>query len=135
MNKKDYYRYIAVFLFSDDGISITFPDLPGCISFGKDENEAIKNAKEVLTLHLYGMEEDNEEIPTPSSIRDINISDNEYPVLIEAYMPPFRARQNSRFVKKTLSIPYWLNIEAEHRGINFSQTLQNALKEQLHINN
>lgn len=134
MDKKDYYRYFALFTFTDDGISITFPDLSGCVSFGSDEDEAMQNAKAVLMLHLYGMEEDEEDIPQPSSIKDIKVEKGEYSALIEVYMPPFRAKQASRFVKKTLSIPYWLNIEAEHRGINFSQTLQNALKEQLHIN-
>lgn len=133
MNYPDYYRYIAVFAYYEDGISITFPDLPGCVSFGKDEAEAMKCANEVLMLHLWGMEQDNEPIPKPSALRSVEIAKDEIPTMVEVFMPPFREKQNSRFVKKTLSIPYWLNLEAEHKGINFSKLLQNAIKQELHL--
>ncbi len=133
MNNPEYYRYIAVFAYYEDGISITFPDLPGCVSFGKDEDEAMKCAKEVLMLHLWGMEQDDMNIPAPSSLHSIELSKDEIPTMIEVFMPPFREKQNSRFVKKTLSIPYWLNLEAEHRGINFSKLLQNAIKQELKL--
>lgn len=133
MNNPEYYRYIAVFAYYEDGISITFPDLPGCVSFGKDEDEAMKCAKEVLMLHLWGMEQDDMNIPAPSSLHSIELSKDEIPTMIEVFMPPFREKQNSRFVKKTLSIPYWLNLEAEHRGINFSKFLQNAIKQELKL--
>ncbi|MGM9572378.1 MAG: hypothetical protein ACI3ZR_09205 [bacterium] len=52
--------------------------------------------------------------------------------MIEVFMPSFREKQAKKFVKKTLSISYWLNAEAEHYNINFSQALQNALISQLH---
>ena len=94
-------------------------------------------AKEALSLHLYGMEQDNDDIPAPSTMKqlakDEQLEENESFCLIEVFMPPFREKQNTRFVKKTLSIPYWLNAQAEAYGVNFSQTLQAALKEQLHI--
>jgi len=48
-------------------------------------------------------------------------------------MPPFREKQHKKFVKKTLSIPSWINAQAEYAGINFSQTLQEALLEKLNI--
>lgn len=131
MSLPNYYRYIAVFAYYKEGVSITFPDLPGCVSSGKDDNEALQNAKEVLKLHLWGMEKDNDTIPKPSSLQSIKINENEIPSLIEVFMPPFREQQNNRFVKKTLSIPYWLNAEAENKKINFSKLLQSALKEQL----
>ena len=135
MDYPEYYRFIAVFAYYEDGISITFPDLPGCISFGKDEAEAMKCAKEVLMLHLWGMEQDNETIPQPSPLHSIELSKDEIPTMIEVFMPAFREKQNSRFVKKTLSIPYWLNLEAEHKGINFSKLLQNAIKQELRLTN
>lgn len=134
MNLPNTYNFIAVFAFVEDGISITFPDLLGCVSFGKDESEAMKCAKEVLMLHLYGMEQDEDDIPAPSSLKTIKnapLESNELYTMIEVYMPSFRARQSQKFVKKTLSIPCWLNAEAEHYGINFSKTLQTALTEQL----
>ena len=137
MDRPDFYRYHAIFSYEDDGIHVTFPDLPGCITFGKDEDEAIRMAREAVSLHMYGMEQDAEDIPEPSSLkalaRDEELEDNEVFFLVEAFMPAFREQQNKRFVKKTLSIPYWLNAEAERQGINFSQTLQQAIKQQLNI--
>lgn len=133
MSHPEYYRFIAVFAYYEDGISITFPDLPGCVSFGENEAEAMKFAKEVLMLHLWGMEQDGETIPQPSSLQSIKLSKDEIPTMIEVFMPPFREKQNTRFVKKTLSIPYWLNLEAEHKGINFSRLLQNAIKKELNL--
>ena len=137
MDRPDFYRYHAIFSYEDDGIHVTFPDLPGCITFGKDEDEAIRMAREAVSLHMYGMEQDAEDIPEPSSLkalaRDEELEDNEVFFLVEAFMPAFREKQNKRIVKKTLSIPYWLNAEAERQGINFSQTLQQAIKQQLNI--
>lgn len=132
-----FYRYMAIFTFEKDGIHITFPDLPGCVSFGKDETEAMEKAREALAFHLYGMEQDHDSIPIASSILTLQkeepLEDNEVFCLIEAFMPAFREKQNKRFVKKTLSIPYWLNAQAEACEVNFSQTLQSALKKELNL--
>ncbi|MGN0586904.1 MAG: type II toxin-antitoxin system HicB family antitoxin [Oscillospiraceae bacterium] len=130
---KDNYIYPAVFDYAEDGISIEFPDLPGCLPCADTVEEAVKNAKEALMLHLYGMEEDNEEIPEPTPINKISAEKNQAIILVDVFMPPFREKQHTKFVKKTLSIPSWLNAEAEHCGINFSAVLQEALKERLNV--
>ena len=65
------YIYPAIFDFDEDGITVTFPDLPGCITCGDNQEEALKNAKEVLELYMYSLEEDNETIPQPSNILDL----------------------------------------------------------------
>ena len=129
---KDTYIFPAVFDYADDGISIEFPDRPGCLPCADNVDEAVKNAKEALMLHLYGMEEDNEEIPEPTPINKIHLEPDQAIVLTDVFMPPFREKQKMRYVKKTLSIPSWLNAEAEHYGINFSAVLQEALKQRLH---
>lgn len=130
---KDTYIFPAVFEICDNGVSILFPDLEGCLPCAETVESAIKNAKEALTLHLYGMEEDNEEIPEPTPFSKIQLHENQTIVLIDVYMPPFREKQHKKFVKKTLSIPSWINAQAEYAGINFSQTLQEALLEKLNI--
>ena len=79
------------------------------------------------------MEEDNEKIPEPSDLSAVKPGAGEIPVMIEVFMKPYRERMNTRYVKKTLSIPNWLNTAAEEQHINFSAVLQNALKEQLHV--
>ena len=131
--KKDTYSYIAVISFDDDGISIDFPDLIGCFTCAENDNEIFKMAKEVLGLHLCGMEKDNEPIPEPSALKDIKLENNETTVLIDVFMPSVRDRINNKVVKKTLTIPQWLNAEAERQGVNFSMILQNGLKQYLHL--
>ncbi len=131
----DRYSYVAIFHYAEDGISIEFPDLPGCFSCAdKDDTDtALKNAKEALGLHLYGMEEDAEPIPTPSTINQIPLSPNQIPVLIDVFMPPVRERVNSRFVKKTLSLPSWLAARADEDGVNCSKIFQKALMDYLGV--
>lgn len=112
-----------------------FPDLDGCYSCAdKDDTDmAIKNAKEALGLHLWGMEQDEEEIPTATPITKITVGENQVPILIEIFMPPIRERINSKFVKKTLSLPAWLASKADEDGVNCSKVFQNALVEYLGI--
>ncbi|MCL2772026.1 MAG: type II toxin-antitoxin system HicB family antitoxin [Oscillospiraceae bacterium] len=133
--KKDKYSYIAVVSFDDDGISINFPDLDGCFTCAETEDEVFQMANEALGLHMWGMEQDDETIPEPSNIKNIKLEKNETAMLVEVFMPSIRDKINNRVVKKTLTIPQWLNVEAEKRGVNFSQILQKGLKEYLHIEN
>ena len=130
---KDRYVFPAVFYYAEDGISIEFPDLPGCLPCADTTDEAVKNAKEALGVHLYGMEKDGEEIPEASDIKNIKVEDGGILMLVEVFMLLVRDRINNKYVKKTLTIPYWLNAEAENQGVNFSGVLQDALKEYLHL--
>lgn len=130
----DRYHFIAILEYSENGtVGVYFPDLPGCVSAADTTEKAIENAKEALSLHLFGMEEDGEEIPKPSELTKIRFDKGEIPTMIEVFMKPFREKMHSRYVKKTLSIPNWLNTAAEAQHINFSAVLQSALMEQLHI--
>ena len=136
MKKNDFYIYPAVLTY-DEGydIAVTFPDLPGCATSGTDEKEALAMAKEALSLHLYGLETDNEEIPEPSSFKTLQaeIEDNECVVFIEVFMPSIRMSQENKSVNRTVTLPAWLNARALECGVNFSAVLQDALKAQLNI--
>ena len=90
-------------------------------------------ANDVLCLTLYEMEQAGKPIPAPSSIRDIRVNDHEFVNLIACDTVEYRKFFDNRAVKKTLSIPSWLNDMAERADVNFSATLQAALKQQLHI--
>ena len=81
--KKDCYVYTAIFTYEDDGISVEFPDLQGCVTCVDTTEEAIKMAKEALGLHLYGIEEENETLPVASNIRDLSLEKNQIPILID----------------------------------------------------
>ena len=130
---KDRYCYVAIFNYEEDGLAIEFPDLPGCFPCAdKDDTEgALKNAKEALGLHIWGMEQDGEELPVASAITDISLEKNQIPVLIDVFMPPIRERINSKYVKTTLSLSAWLAAKADEEGVNCSRLFQNALMEYL----
>ena len=129
---KDRYLFPAVLTFEEGyEIAVTFPDLPGCATSGEDEAEAMAMAKEALGLHLWGMENDGDEIPEPSKIKDIALDPGEVVALIEVYMPVVRLSQEKRSVNRTVTLPAWLNAKAMERGINFSQLLQDAIKAEI----
>lgn len=132
--KKDYYIYPAIFEYEKKGISISFPDLPGCISCAKDDEEALFMAKDALGLYIVCAEEEGEELPNPTKLNKINIEENQKLTLVEVNMPLFRDAVQNSSVKKTLTIPKWLNDLAEKNHINFSQVLQTALKNILNLN-
>ncbi len=131
MEKKDYYIYPAVFSYGDDGISVRFPDLPGCFTCANNDREALVMAKEAMALHISGLEEGGQELPQPSPIASLKLEKNETTVLIEVWMPVYIDKIKVVSVKKTLTLPKWLNDAAEQHQINFSKVLQEALKEHL----
>lgn len=127
----DYCCYPAFFYYDPDGVSVEFPDLPGCMPCAQTAEDAFRNAREALGLHLFGMEQDNEAIPTPTPVADLHPDDGGVVAMIEVFMPAVRDRINNRGVKKTLTIPAWLNREAEAANVNFSLVLQEGLKQYL----
>ena len=90
-------------------------------------------ASDALCLMLYDMEEGGETIPPASDVKDIHPGDNEIVTLVACDTIEYRKFYDNRAVKKTLSIPAWLNTMAERAGVNFSMTLQTALKRELDI--
>ena len=133
MKTNDFYVYPAVLTFEDGyDIAVTFPDLPGCATSGETEKEALDMAKEALSLHLFGMEKDGDEIPEPSTFKEVgkSLDDNECVVLIEVFMPAVRMSQENKSINRTVTLPAWLNARALECGVNFSAVLQEALKSQ-----
>lgn len=126
-----YYTYPAFFYFDADGISIEFPDLPGCLPCARTQEEAFKNAQEAMALHLYGMEQDGDPIPAPTPVNQLTPDEGGVLAMIEVFMPAFRDRMLNKSVNRTVTLPAWLNSAALERNINFSQVLQDALKLQL----
>ena len=132
--QKDRYIFPAIFDYSEDGISIEFPDLPGCLPCANHTEEALKNSQEAMALHLYSMEKDGDVIPESSPITQLRTESNQAVVLVDVWMPAFRDQMENKAIKKTLTIPKWLNDLAEQKNVNFSHVLQNALKNYLGIN-
>ncbi len=130
---QDNYVFPASIEKGKTNYGVHFQDLPGCVSVGDTLEEAIKLAKEGLAFHLWGMEHDNEEIPAPSPIESIELAPNETLCLLDVNMFDIRSQMDNRSVKKTLTIPWYLNEMAEKRKVNFSQVLQSALRERLGV--
>lgn len=98
MNKEERYFYPAIFQYEKgQEITVVFPDLD-CVTCGVDDKDALLSARELLGCVLYGLEEDGEDIPTPTPLSDIKIQDNEKVVLIDVYMPSVRMAKDNRSV-------------------------------------
>ena len=115
----------------DGGYGVYFPDLPGCISSGDDLPEALDNAAEALGLHLYGMEQDGENIPSPSKSVELG-ADAEPGMLvcpITIYPAVVKNQLDNQRIKVNLTIPAWVRAVAEKEGINCSRLLETAILE------
>ena len=133
MKKVERYFYPAVFTYEQgQEIAVFFPDL-GCATSGTNEDDALLSARELLGCVLNGLEEDGENIPAPTPLPLVKLEENERVVLVDVYMPSIRMAQVNRSVSRTVTLPAWLNAAALERQVNFSQVLQDALKEQLHL--
>lgn len=131
---KDKYVYPAIFTYDDDGINIEFPDIEGCFSCADTDEEALYMAEDVLGLCLLVLEEDDEKIPEPSNLKDIKVEENQKTSLISVWMPTVRKSINNKPIKKTLTIPQWLDVMAREKDINFSYILQEGIKKELNLN-
>lgn len=129
--KKNSYVYPAIFAKTATGYAVRFPDLPGCICADENLNKAHEMAREGLGMHLWGMETDGDEIPEATPIDQIATVNGEVVGLVEVLMLPVRMELDNKAVKKTLTIPSYLNSLAEQKKINFSRVLQTALKKEL----
>lgn len=120
--------YPAIFHIAEEGgFWVTFPDLPECMTQGDNMQEAYEMAVDALGLALTSREQEKQDIPAASELNKISVAKNEYCVIVEFDMLAYKKRTSSASVKKSLSIPEWLNEEALSLNINFSQVLQDAL--------
>lgn len=129
------YVYLAIFHpEKEGGFSIFFPDIEGCYTQGDTMVEAVEMAEDALNLMLWDKEENKEPIPHPSMPQDIRLEDpSDCIVWVSADTFKYRKMHDTKSVKKTLSIPRWLDTLATDNNINFSNVLQNALKKQLGV--
>ncbi len=123
----------------DGGYSVIFPDLDHLATCGETLDEALAMAVDCLAGYLFEAEKEGTTVAPPSNMNDIDISE-EYDDYVQAFVniitvdvEEYAKKHFERSIKKTLTIPLWLNNMAVSRDINFSQVLQSALKEKLNI--
>ena len=129
----DRVRYFKEYEKEEGGFWVSFPDLPECMTQGDNMDEAYEMAVDALGLSLSGMEDEGIEFPKASELEAVDSEDGVL-VIVEFNMAEYRRKNRSRAVKKTLSIPEWLNEAAIRENLNFSQILQEALMVKLGVN-
>ena len=128
--KKQLTVFPAIFTFDGKCYNVDFIDLKGCSTFGNSIQNAYSMAQDAMGLYLDNMTN----FPMPSlDFSNIKLNENQFVSFISIDMDDYRKKFNNKSIKKTLTIPEWLNYLAEKNNINFSQVLQEALKEKLNI--
>lgn len=122
------YVYPALFHPNGDGsFTITYPDLPGCISEGKSLGNAMYMAQSALAQWVEYMADKKQDIPPASPLQSIAVGQGDFVNLIRA------ESKDGRAVKRTVSIPKWLDDKVLESGLSLSRVLQDALKDRLNV--
>jgi len=126
--------YLAVLEPGEDGsYSISFPDLPGCFSYGDNLAEAQRMAEEAASLHIYGMERDGDEIPTPSMNLSKEYTEGNVVMPVTIHPDLYRSKRDNERVKTNITLPAWLKRIAEEQKVNYSRLLETALIDYLQL--
>jgi predicted RNase H-like HicB family nuclease len=130
-----YYVYPALFKPNPTGgYIVSVPDAPGCITGGKNLKESLEMIKDALAVYLCSVEDHDESIPPASKPFDIGLDEpDSFTTLIEIDTVRYRSETDNKSIRKNVSLPAWLNFKAEQANINFSQALQEVLRERLHL--
>lgn len=129
--------YPACFFKEANGYSVVFPDLNWLATSGKTESEAMEMAVDCLAGYLYTLKKDGEIVPKASDIKDVSLKKiakeleadikGAFVNMVSVDVAEYAKTHFEKSVRKTLTIPSWLNTAAQEKHINFSQTLQEAL--------
>ncbi len=115
----------------DKDYNIRFKDFENIITYGESIDEAYNMAEDALKLEIFDLYNDKLEIPKSTDITNIKVKNDETLILVKVNMKNILKEYDNKAVKKTLTIPSWLNKLAEENKINFSQVLQDALKKEV----
>lgn len=130
------YVYPVIITKDENYFLVTVPDLPGLHTFGDSLADAIDMAQDAVAMWLWDAENKHEEIPFASEqseiLKQCDIT-KQFVTLVTADTNEYRKQNDTRAIKKTLSIPAWLNYQAQKANAPFSQILQQGLKEYLRI--
>lgn len=127
------YVYPAILTQEDDGIIVSFPDVEGARTDGATMEEALENADDVLNLMLLTMEEKHMNIKPPTPIVSLDVPKGSTVALVRADTLAYSKKVDTRAVRKSVSIPAWMDSLAREHNLNFSNVLQNAICRELNI--
>lgn len=130
------YVYPAIFFKEEGQVIVEFPDIPDLATFGDDIGDALSMAQDALGLYLFTALRDGDKLNAPSAIDTIKPERDDALVnLVCVDLDAFAKAYSDKAVKKTLSIPAWLNTACENAGINYSKVLKDALVARLQAQN
>lgn len=124
--------YPIVMTPDDSGYTVYIPDFDANTQ-GEDLADAIEMARDAISMMGIDMEDDKKPLPTPSEAKSVEVDTHDIVTLVDVDFDEYRRRHEMRYIRKNVTIPSWLNEVAERAGINFSFTLQEALKTTLHV--
>ncbi|MDR0326353.1 MAG: type II toxin-antitoxin system HicB family antitoxin [Oscillospiraceae bacterium] len=130
------YAYTAVLSLepgTKETYNVSFPDLPGCHTFGESLSDAVDMAQDALCLWLYHHEKEQKAVPAATMPSRVELHGDDFTSVVSVDTEYYRRFHDNKLIKKTLNIPVWLNEQAECANVNFSQLLQKAIKAELHI--
>ena len=133
-------KYVYPAIFTEEKITgrglvytVIFPDILGCVTEGDTLPEAIEMAREALAGCIGAIQKRREAIPAATPLEAVDFEKG-FVSLIDLDMTEYKRKTEKRAVKRTVSLPLWLDTMAQDAGLNFSQTIQDALKERLGVN-
>ena len=125
-------NYAAIFEPKDDNVCVSFPDLPGCVTSGKDVNDAYDMAVDAANLWMTSVVEDqHEQAPEATPVEQLKYSEGSWTMLIQVDTEDYLRRTDTKAVRRTVSIPSWMDKIARKKGISLSKLLQDALISQI----
>ncbi|MCC0637056.1 type II toxin-antitoxin system HicB family antitoxin [Clostridioides sp. ZZV13-5731] len=134
MYKNDYIFPATITKHDDNDYEVNFFDFDNIVTYGETLENAYLMAEDALKLELFDLYSDTKEIPTATNLNNLSIEQNQTVILVKVSLKETIKQYDGKYIKKSVSIPSWLEKEAKKNKINFSQTLQEALKDKLDIN-
>lgn len=128
---KKIYFYPAIFQVEEDGYSVFVPDIPGCMTQGDTMEEALAMVQEAIGLMLEDVAPGD--YPAASLPQDLVLEKDQFALMVPFDKLAYDKKYNAKAVKKTLSVPKWLDTLATEHNVNFSNILQNALMHELGV--
>lgn len=125
--------YAACFYPHDGGYTVEIPDLPGCVTEGSDLADAVYMATDAASGWILDELEDGNTPPKASAPETVIPNEGGFLTILVLDMDAYAEKYGNKAVRKNLTIPAWLNTFAEKNNINFSQVLQDALKQEMHV--
>ena len=126
------YVYPATLSPEENGLySIWFDDLPCCATQGDSVADALDAAEDALAGWLYAAQKHGDEVPAPSPMESIALEPGQFVTLIRADLDAYRRFVESYSVRKNVTLPSWLHEKAEAAHVNYSQLLQDGLRQYL----